>query len=326
MKISRVASESLVPEWFEEAGSQMVQSEIASPEEVERYSILSADEVTDEILVRERDEIEKCAQSGSLYHYNSTWSDSTRQSLKEYAIVCGMDMSKFRGVHPDELQERIATSQSEPEVEEPARRRVTAMQHDPFHIDERSDDSHMRRANWQDVSRQLSLKDKPSMMSGAVKPLRGGENYFENSDVDLATNQNSISNPDAIEQLAESEVEDTGARLKREREEKESAKTQRHAEWQQEVIDAMEHKDEIPSGKVFPTEVMNAQPGIRGEGPFNFDTIPEQSSGEKLAEANRERKAAIRGEEKEKHEFEVQRNSTRNISDNFGEELKKYLK
>lgn len=45
-----------------------------------------------------------------------------------------------------------------------------------------------------------------------------------------------------------------------------------------------------------------------------------------ISEANEDRRKEIQGEDKEEHEFELQKNPARQISDTFGEELKKYLK
>ena len=48
--------------------------------------------------------------------------------------------------------------------------------------------------------------------------------------------------------------------------------------------------------------------------------------GEKIKDANVERKIAIRGEEKQKHEFMPSKSPSRGISDDFAVELEKYLK
>jgi hypothetical protein len=170
------------------------------------------------------------------------------------------------------------------------------------------------------------------MMTNAVKSIGGGEDYFANSDVPLAKNQNSIVNPQAIEQLANSETEDTGARLAREAKEREEAAVERHEKWQQDKIKAMEHLEDLPKGTVFPTEVMNANPGLNGPSSqmgvyasFDKDDIPDKTVGESLADKNEERRRAIQGEDKEKHDFGIQSQASRTVSDPLYESLKKSL-
>jgi hypothetical protein len=204
-----------------------------------------------------------------------------------------------------------------------AKDEVTAMLNDPFKLDEKADTSHMDKANWEDVQRQSSLNDKPAMM-GSVRPIRGGEDYNANPFSQTARGQNSIDNPDAIKALAESEEEDTGARLRKENEQKEEAKKAEHERWQKDKIASMEDSDIIPKGNIFPTESMTAQPGLK-EDVFNFD-VPDKTEGEKIAEANEERRKAIQGEDKEQHEFELKTSPKAEISDTFADALKKALR
>ena len=87
----------------------------------------------------------------------------------------------------------------------------------------------------------------------------------------------------------------------------------------------MNKKDAVAGRKVFPTESLNAQPGIKGE-VFDYSKLPEKTAGELLKEQNEDRRKQIRGESKPKHEFNIAKNSTRSISDDFSGELKKFLK
>ena len=111
--------------------------------------------------------------------------------------------------------------------------------------------------------------------------------------------------------------------LKRENEEKAIAKKATHDEWQKNKLEAMS-EGLLQDRRVFPTESMNAQPGIRGE-VFDFTSVPELTDGEKLKTANEERKQHIQGKTKEKHQFSAEKAPTVSISDSFSEELKKHL-
>ena len=134
-------------------------------------------------------------------------------------------------------------------------------------------------------------------MESAVRPIRGGEETSINNNPSLAANQNSIENPNAIQQMVESEVQDTGARLAAEQAAKVEAKKTEHAQWEQDKVDAMEGNDIIPKGKVFPTEALNAQPGIKSSvmaAHSDFDPkndLPEKTAGEKAAEENNARRS-----------------------------------
>jgi len=81
----------------------------------------------------------------------------------------------------DELEEeQKRTLFEEIDKEWLAKDEVVAMLNDPFKLDSVGDDSHMKKANWEDIKKQLTISDKPSMEEGAVRPLRGGEDYNTN--------------------------------------------------------------------------------------------------------------------------------------------------
>ena len=344
MKINKIADEKLAPNWaFDEIKSASVNDWVFhgfSEEEIERIKGLATEILSEDQIVDERDCIEQCASSSSKYHYSSKWNDETKKSLREYAIVCGMKMDNFVEVDVDQIvvdRNIIASDVRDARMVKEAETEIDLLQklksNDPFKIDELGDMSHLEETNWQDVKKQENLTDKPSMMSGAVKGLRGGEDYFENSYTQTAKGQNSITNPNAIKDFVESEVEDNGARLKRENEAKVEAKKAEHAEWEQGKIDEMEHKDIIPKGKVFnTTEGMNAQSGLNTPSSqmgvyadFDPNDIPEKTVGETLAKRNEDRRQEIQGKDKEKHEFSMKSASVRSISDTFAEELKKHI-
>jgi len=329
MKINRMATEKNAPDWAfnsdEEAQKGFIENVYVDNEDVKRLANCDFDEAR---VVAERNIIEKRTASNHPYYYNQDWDASVKSDLKEYALACSMDMSKFKAVSSRTVEASLSESMvrtAQAQVDESDKIVL-----DPFHLDV---EERAVKSEWETVSKEQKLADKPSMMTGAIKGIRGGEDCNVNSDVNPASNQNSITNPEAIEQLAESEVEDTGVRLANEREERELAKEAKNAEWEQDKIDAMTHVDIIPKGNVFPTEVMNAQPGLNNPSSqagvyadFDADSIPERTQGEKIAEANEQRRKSIQGEDKVKDDFRMDKAQVRSISDTFGDALKNALK
>lgn len=318
MKINRMAEENQIPNWaLNGKGSEYFEKETMKIDDINK--IATASELSEADLVIEKDKIEQCASSNSIYHYSMSWSSSVRSELKEYAMVCGMNMAKFKGVNPSAISHIEASSNNMVKTASASSNIVLS---DPFKLDEKIANVH-EKSKWSpEVTKEAKLSDKPAM-SGIV-PIRGGEDYLSNTDAKVARGQNSISDPDAISKLAESTIEDNGARLRRQNLEKEEAKKTRHDEWQQEKIASMEGKEILPNRYVFPTESMNAQPGIKGE-VFDFSKIPDKTEGEKIRESNEARRKEIRGEEKDKYEFKLERSANRGISDTFADELKKHL-
>jgi len=322
MKINKMADENKAPAWFFEKQDAFTNVDILNRDELKRLASLPQ-ALTEDQLVSERDQIEKCAQKGTVYHYNVAWDKNTVASLKEYALACNLDSKKIVAASIDHLEGTIKTASVQCEEVEQTN---TLTLSDPFHLDSIPDaplTAH-KREHWEKEGKQSVLTDKPSVMSNAIKAIRGGEDFNTNSYTQTARGQNSIGNPDAIENYTKEE--DTGERLRKENEEKRATAKKNHEEWQNEKIAKMSDKDLLSkiNRSVFPTEVLNAQPGIKGN-LYDFEKIPDKTEGEKIRESNKEYKKQIRGEEKAKHEFSIQSATPRSISDEFTESLKKAM-
>lgn len=343
MKIFRVAEEKIAPSWAFGSVSldDYQEKEAVNLETLERLNITPSQEVSEETLEIECKQIETCASDGKIYHYNSAWNQSHISHLKEYATVCGLDEDHFKGINPKSIIED--RDQISKEVNNSHNIKLATVDNgklkidlgDPFHLYERSDMSHMEKSKWQDVKKQSDMKEAPIMMTGSIIPIRGGEDYRANSNINAnAKNQNSIADPDAIKKMSESEEKDNGVRIKEQLKAKEEAKKQAHMTWQKEIVEAMEHKEIVPKGVVFPTESMNAQSGLNSPSSkmgvyakFDSTSIPEKTAGEMIREKNdAERKRINPRSEKVKSEFKMSHQSSRQISDVFSEELKKYVK
>lgn len=202
---------------------------------------------------------------------------------------------------------------------------------DPFKLDDIED----RKLDdkWEQVKDSVKLSDRPSILSGAVRPVRGGEDYYANSESKIAPGRNSLDNPQAIENMIKSESEDNGVRLRREREERNQKIASEKVEREQKIIDSMKSKDIIPKGKVFPTEVMNAQPGLNSPSSrqgvyakFNADDVPEKTDGEMISEKNESHRKSIQREAKQDDWQHPSHQNARSISDSFAESLSNTLK
>jgi len=338
MKINRMSSETSIPSWALGMEEEVVQKQ--SSVDILRLAEAAKEipeVLSDDVLVSERERIDRCASSEETYYYSDKWDKSDVAKLKEYASVCGLSHDKFAAINPDEFVKANIEKNAGAKILRVASKAEVAANPfeglklvDPFHLEDIEEEK--AKANWEEVKSASKLDAKPSMMTGAVVPIGGGEDYLSNSDTPLAKNQNSIVNPTAIEQLAKSDKEDTGVRLAREAKEREEAIVKRHETWQEDKIKAMEHLDDLPKGTVFPTEVMNAQPGLNNPSSqmgvyasFDKDSIPEKTVGESLGQRNEDRRKSIQGADKEVHEFGIQAEASRTISDPLFDSLKKSL-
>lgn len=329
MKINRMSDEKLAPSWalnkIEKSAKDLG---LITEEDAEVLSRLPRT-LTNENIVGQREKIEACASNNSVYYCRSDWDNKNVSSLKEYATICGLDENKFKVVEAESVEDlkQVRASDSKEMIKGVKKAEliskasknpseaVELIMKDPFNIDELQNASEIKKSWSPEIQKQAKLEEKPSMLTNAVKPIRGGEDYFKNSDVNLST-QNSITNPSAIEKFIET-AEDNGAKLKKQKEISAQKKEDSHKEWEQDKIDIM--KDNmITNRRVFVTESMTAQPGI-----YSDVEKPDKTAGEKIAEVNETRRKTV---EEEKNNFVAGGSSFSGISESFAEQLSKFLK
>ncbi len=318
MKINKMSEENSSMEWMfnNKDVSNYMQSAKKDLDNVAKVT----SKLSDADVVKEKERIEKCASENSTYFYSSNLPQEIKSELKEYSQACGLKDSKFKSVSQPKDEIRKASNEKMTKTASSSKKLVL---NDPFKLDEKLNEEDKKQAWSPKIQLAEKLDEKPAM-SGIVA-IRGGENYFENSDQKVARGTNSITDPNAIDKLANSSKEDTGARLRRENKEKQNRKIARHNEWQKEKVDTLKKNDAVPGRKIFPTESLNAQPGIKGE-VFDYTNLPEKTEGESIKDKNEDRKNKISRESKQKHEFKVEKNPTRQISEDFNDQLKKFLK
>lgn len=339
MKISKISGVDSASDWLSDFAlpNTKTQKEVVLPSSSD-VSPLSPESVDDTVLAFECDKIEKCASENRPYFYNKSWGQEHVSSLKEYATICGMGDDHFVAAEHKEIEKqetiKVASSQSQTKDGEknPPQKEAKLDIGDAFRFDEKIAKAEKAIRDWQVNTPAQKLELNP-VMTGGIVPVRGGENYFIQNNPKLASNQNSLANPDAIGNLVNSDKMDNGARLAKEREDKLAQKQANKKQWEQDIIDSMVHKDIVAKGKVFPTEMLNAQPGLsspasqRIAGKFDPEAVPERTAGEKIKEQNEVRKASIsRPKEDSKWQGPEDNGAKlRGVSDIFGDALKKAL-
>jgi len=348
MKISRMAEENVVPTWAlkNEKADEIEKSRKILAEGLQHFNLQACNKdgkVDEQVLTTECDRIDVCVSSDETYYYPNNWHKDDISHLKEYAKVAGLDSSHVVGLDPDSVLEALSELQNvyTAHNEAPTLTKTAStndeteitpndFRFDPFRLGELLDAKKAQPDVWETVSKQNSLRSKP-MMESSVRPIRGGEDTSVSNNPSLAANQNSIDNPNAIQQMAESEIVDNGARLAAEQAAKVAAKKAEHSQWEQDKIDAMEYSGIVSKGKVFPTEAMNAQTGIRdtvmaAHSDYDPNNLPEKTAGEQIKEQNEIRRQSIQREEVEDTELDkLKSQSSFGVSDAFAESLKQQL-
>jgi len=341
MRINRAQDVHSVPDWVT-AGTHIEKIEknaklLAAG--IERLNATASSKVDEACLFAECEQIEKCASSQEKYYYNSTWSAQHLSHLREFASICGLNSNLMVGVDPTSVVSKTASSEtliktaSTHVKESSLETSLKAVLKDPFNLDVRANTDHMGFSDWEKITPESKLSDRPDVaMEGGILPLRGGEDYRISNQPSLASNQNSIADPGALDRLWSSKEEGSGERLAREAKERLDSRKAKHEEWQSEKVAQMEADDWKAQGCVFPTEVGNVGSGISSNfmGAYSeadLQSLPEKTAGESLAAQNEQRKASIqRDYEKDSRDWDtVKKAPSVMVSDHFTEELKKRL-
>lgn len=337
MKISRISGIDTENDWL---GGFALPSPTTPKKVVTAFSSdvspLKDEAVDETVLAFECDKIEKCASENKPYFYNKHWGQESVSQLKEYASVCGLSSenviaAEFAFLEPAEGLQKAASATPTTKTAETVEKKTMKIDlGDAFRFEEKIAAATRQERDWQVNTPSQKLELNP-VMTGGIVPVRGGENYNIQNTPKLANNQNSMANPHAIEELANSEQLDTGARLAKERQERVAQKEQNKKQWQQDLIDSMVHKDIVAHGKVFPTETLNAQPGLgspasrRIAGNFDPANVADKTAGEQLKEQNKARHEAISRPREEFNWEEARGQTVRGISDSFTDSLKKAM-
>ena len=327
--ITRTKSNYDVPKWVGE--DNLPEKSASEASEALRAEPLP--ETLDETaIVSEMDLVEKCASEGRPYVYSSKWSGEGLDQIKEFAAVCGAKsiQADSSNVSPKPEQSKTASGNQTIKTANAAADaladNMTLLVGDPFHLDSKGDDSHLKKADWQKSSPESKLSHPDVMMCAhSIINLPGGDSRDSRSP-GVGRGENSIASPNAIGELAS--VSDNGERLHKENEDRRAARKSEKGAWQKEM--AQKASDAGPGattrGSVFMTESLNAQPGLKDEVFHTKSSMPDHTAGEELKDKAKEHKASISRPEKNHKEWEaVQGASRHEMNDVFAEELEKRL-
>jgi len=225
-------------------------------------------------------------------------------------------MNKFNEIDP----ERIQTTVKETKIVEKPNKKASAspklILNDPFKIDEIQNKDTNIKGKWEKVDKASSLQEKPNLLSHSIVSVRGGENYGENQKYKTKRGFNSILEPDAIEKFATNDEQDISKKIKSQNELRKNKKTNYYKEeTKDKIIGAFAKKT------VFKTEI--CEPKNTQVGAIDLNLIKDKTDGEKIKESNIKIK-----EEKSKSNKnweKVSKESSRKISDDFAESLKKAM-
>ncbi len=326
MKLSKM-SDQLNIDWFT---LKDLQENVNAP--IAKHASVNStpsEDVSEVVIAEECDKIEKLANQE--YYINIDWDSSIKSHLKEYATACGVSKIIEAKMEVKEVEESKTIVAAKKENLIKTASSVLNIG-DAFRLDEKIKAAERKYEDWQEVKNAKSLKDRPSIGAGIV-PIRGGENTHIHNEPRFAINQNSLANPNQIEELINSTELDTGARLAQEKAQREETKIANKKEWEQGKINAMPKLDIVSKGAVFPTETLNANPGTNSalskRIANNFDpaTVEDKTAGEMLKSTREERRAGIQREDRSDKSWEQigEIKSARSISDSFTDSLKKAL-
>ena len=290
-------------------------------------------------LSDEMDKIEKCASSGSNYAYNPDWTPEQLSQIREYAAVVGFKGKMCPVTHEvhstnsnkqQTLGENIVVNQPKVSAD------LSMAVGDPFHLTDLKDEA-KQTDNWEKISFEKKLASVPDITSnpGSIVPIRGEFEYEKQQTLKVRRGENSLASPDAIGSFA-NEI-DTGERLRQENanalNERKAAKTA----WQKEAVQTAKNigPGALPRGKVFMTGSIPEKPMQSGldlkqaseelSGMKTVPDLPDLTDGEKLREANANRKDNIQ-RKSQSDDWQKVKGSTRpSLDDAFANALESQL-
>lgn len=288
-KIFSNHNETAAPDWFIDqpappakfAGTQV---------DADRIAALPA-ELNDSDFDKELDTISQCASAGSPYFYNPQWDAEKTGQLKEYAMA--YNVSAIAASPGDPLIQTAKTQPAEMVKTAGVIKPVAAMNiPDPFHLETKGDMGHMKKADWQQPSIEAkAVAPTIFMNSGAVIRLSGNEDTRIHSHLKAIPGQNSVTNPNAIKDLAAQE--DTGSRLRQEAKERaESRDAARKGQDAELIQQAKENPDATMHGSVQKIDAA-AVANCRSFGSLHLDEQSDKTEGEQLGDRREARRKDI---------------------------------
>jgi len=322
-RLFKTSSAEQFPAWIDENSEIKKLAEQMSPDDIARLSSKEIDET------QEFDLIEKCASSKAPYYYGASWDKELKSRVQEYAYI-----NDCKAIAIDLNSEKMAaytsskTSMQKEASVEVAAPLIPFELIDAFHLDEKGNDSHMKKVEWEKVTSSDKLAGVTPQNMTVLRSSGIIEDNNLSPHLRVRDGQNSVTDPDAIGKLANSEVEDNGVRLKRENAEHQEQRKLAKSEWE---ADAKKSASDIGFGAlslptIKKTESAHCSSGIRSTQPvIDAKSMPEKTDGEILRDTNIQRKANIQRSKREDRSWDALENQHQagmSINDLFAEELK----
>jgi hypothetical protein len=276
-------------------------------------------------LTEELDRLEKCAAGQRIYFYRTDWDADARSQIREYAGVC---RCRTQGVDPSDLKTAGADATGAPPSE--AAGKTDMELGDPFGFIEKLEKLAAQEAAAESDGPEDRLPVKLAqpditLKPGAVVGIKGGEDYFIHSHLRIAPGQNSVTNPNAIEELAKSK--DSRQSLRQQAKGRQDEIEHDKKQWQEKAAEDAKFDG---YGKMFGSrsirlsEASPAQGIIMGH---RRSSLPEKTAGEKIKSQNQARQDSIlRSPEGGREDWDQERPEARaTISDLFAASLEQNL-
>jgi len=326
MMIHKCSDADKVPEWLDGAVS-------ADVDEAKKVASVK-ESMTEAELVAARSEIEQCARQGETFHFSDKLDRGQQAELREYAAVVGLPPDQMQSVDSVRRERaEIVAKARESEASEPAELKKPVVEFDLI-PEEATEGKHFEQNDsWNAVAAAKTMDYEPGM-TGAVIPVRGGEEYEKNPVKGVRPGEASVAAPDAIGTMAESEEKST-LEIIREQNEKRLQDTafDRDA-WEAEFAAKMKEATAIvPKPGVVRTENPEPQRHTPGAAWHNSimgspdeEPVPDRTLGETLAEKSAARRSEIqRSSEDDRSWDERQSSVVGKVTDVFFESLKKQM-
>ena len=223
-------SETGVADWFVKTSSPTLPS-ITSEEASRIVSMPPA--MNEDLLDAEMTVVEKCASVKRPYFYNRAWDARSVASLREMCLACNCTMCE---TSPDDETAKAKAAKTKEETKTAMSKVSSTLTSasgmvipsssmkidlgDTFHLD--SVKERPAKADWQKNSAAQKL-EKPNTMAGShsIAKIGGGEDFFLSPHLFTKPGQNSVTNPMAIQALAESKEDSPKQKLVKDKEDKE---------------------------------------------------------------------------------------------------------
>jgi hypothetical protein len=338
--IFKVSDQERVTPTFERMEASMVRSSAAEAADQQWPATLDEAGIADEM-----ERVEKCASEGRDYVYSSEWPAAQVAQLREYAAVCSLK-GKMIPAKQAKAEPRQPVEDADPDMRRLAE--IAAKEQpkvsadlalavgDPFHLTDK-DDRPAEKDDWQRVAGERKLAASPQF-SGGIAPIRGEYEYETSQTLRVRRGENSVADPDAIGKLAK-EL-DSGEQLRQANEDRKTERDGARRMWEQEAIAKAKAlgAGALPRGNTFMTAsapVPAPQSGIdlkaaiaevAKTAPQVIPEIPDLTDGEKLRQANKDRRTVIQ-RAASKDDWQKVKGSTRpSLTDEFSDALEHQLK